>query len=1034
MSTRTMQPRINFNQIKQLQHEARHAQMDCYGSHGETMKTSLPPTPAPLPVKGSFQNLHMAHCNPLDLKLDFEAPQQHPAPLNSPDLEVAYSELAPSFLIDDDSDDSDSVSEVDENDNKRLPGMRKTPMDVPSQQQDDLTQTLTQKISMFPLRPHSPKVQKFHSVPKHRSSKTLKSLLKVEEGQLNYVVYSSKDNLSDATIFGTQINILQTVAYHSQQKQQQKKQMQQHQQQEQNHHKSTNDNVQESVNPAIPLPQTEYETVSIRVNKSIKEEYKKRKRQEDRGGYYASVSNDQVGYGNDEDGDNEVDQLKGHDNGEQKLAQEQDEYALIKAFKLTCGKSNKSTASPIINDNNYRVDGLSLPHSNDNEKSQNKKKHRHLVWDLSHRFSVMMFAKNNSINDYNNGGRVISERKDLLNYEDGEFDTSNQSNDTSRNLDSDYYLDMDTHILDRLPNLQEVLNKQTVTPVDLWSFYTFISSYPQALNCLDFYIDVATHLRFCKEYVRDIRKSVRSFVDKEQHLLRKRNTASRSVSAHNSSQHHHSESTRSSDPTVPSVLLYSSQSPGPESQTQLQQPHQELLKNGLSDFLGSLDDGINNANLLGKQDITQMNRSSKRVSQFLNKDLQSQLMNNVLKTWRDSSLSVTREDFQNSSDEYDILSEIKNEVPQHEPNAQNNTKVQPSTPGLQFEWQRSREIDAFITGQGIKTKLNSQKLLTNAESIVSTYLLSPTKSPKYLRNMPESLKNDIIHQILNLGKYDPEIFETCKELSFQILEQDMFPIFLQEVGFHNLHDRSYSQPMTSDVPTSTSHLLPSIGRFPQVYRISIGLVFLWIALWVGYTLIFLNYKRQIRVVTLVPFSFAWYFIITGITKVDLLYAWAGVTQSLHNAAPDMFGSSESVNSKNSGTNDKEQPKRNNSSLNNNPGRANVSGSIVSGSSSDQNSARSFINHTMAHKSSWNLLELGVFSSSSKTPYHEVPWTIRLLQFDFLRKGNHRGNIVVIKSPFIARLILRRSVSVLAGIVLMTAISTVIFSCVPGHRL
>ena len=639
------------------------------------------------------------------------------------------------------------------------------------------------------------------------------------------------------------------------------------------------------------------------------------------------------------------------------------------------------------------------------------------------RFSVIMFGRNNS----NNNGRIVSERKDLLNYEDGDFDTSNQLS-TNRNLDGDYYLDMDTHILDRLPNLQEVLNKQTVTPVDLWSFYTFISSYPQALNCLDFYIDIATHLRFCKEYVRDVRKSVRSFVDKEQHLLRNGKTTSRNLNSHSGSQHYHSGSSRSSEPTVASAFLYSSQSPQPESLPQ--QQNQQSLNNGLNDFMGSLDDGINNANLLGKQDITQMHRSSKRVSQFLNKDLQSQLMNNVLKTWRDSSLSVTREDFQNSSDEYDILSEIKNDPPQ------NDTRVQEPLKDLQFEWRRSREIDAFISGQGIKTKLNSQKLLKNAESIVSTYLLSPTKSPKYLTHMPESLKDDIIHQIFNCKKYDPEIFETCKELSFQILEQDMFPIFLQEVGFHNLHDRSYnySQQLSSGTQVSTSHLVPSIGRFPQVYRISIGLVFLWIALWVGYTLIFLNYKRQIRVVTLVPFLFGWYFIITGITRVDLLYAWAGVTQSLHNVAPDMFGSSESVNTSNSKINDKEQQTRKNENLGNIPQGTNVSGSFASVSSSDKNSAHSFINHTMAHKSSWNLLELGVFSSSSKTSYHEVPWTIRLMQCDFLKKGNHRGNIVVIKSPFITRLIRKRSFSVLAWIVLMTAISTVVFSCVPGQRL
>ena len=376
MSTKTMQPRIDFIQIKHLQNEARHARMGPYESHAESRSIDSRPTPAPLPMKGSFQNLHMAHCNPLDLRLDLEAPQQHPTPLNSPDLEVTHSGLTSSFLDDDDeSDESDGSCEINGN-NKRVSGTKKLALE-PLKTQDNLTQTLTQKISTFPLRPHSPKIQKFNNVPKHRSSKNLKSLLKVQEGQLNYVVYSSKDNLSDATIFGTQINILQTVAYHSQQRQEQKKQARQQQQQQHLQEKGSNENAQESVNPAIPLPQTEYETVSIRVNKSIKEEYKKRKRLEDRGGYYASVNNEQVSVDDD--------MLENQDNGEQQLAQEQDEYALIKAFKLACGKSNDSTASQNQhNKNDHRVVGPSSPHSNDDKKSQKKKKHRHLVWDLSH--------------------------------------------------------------------------------------------------------------------------------------------------------------------------------------------------------------------------------------------------------------------------------------------------------------------------------------------------------------------------------------------------------------------------------------------------------------------------------------------------------------------------------------------------------------------------------------------------------------------------------------------------------------------------
>ncbi|ODQ60239.1 hypothetical protein WICANDRAFT_30061 [Wickerhamomyces anomalus NRRL Y-366-8] len=62
--------------------------------------------------------------------------------------------------------------------------------------------------------------------------------------------------------------------------------------------------------------------------------------------------------------------------------------------------------------------------------------------------------------------------------------------------------------LNRLPTLYEVLNRRTEPPVDLWSFYIYMRDYQNSVDYLDFWIDVITHLRLCKDYVKGLRESL----------------------------------------------------------------------------------------------------------------------------------------------------------------------------------------------------------------------------------------------------------------------------------------------------------------------------------------------------------------------------------------------------------------------------------------------------------------------------------------------------------------------------------------------
>lgn len=69
---------------------------------------------------------------------------------------------------------------------------------------------------------------------------------------------------------------------------------------------------------------------------------------------------------------------------------------------------------------------------------------------------------------------------------------------------------------ERLPTLYEVLIQRTSQPVDLWTFYTFLSQFPYAINYLDFWVDLMTHTRLCKNYIELVRKSLINFPQEQQ--------------------------------------------------------------------------------------------------------------------------------------------------------------------------------------------------------------------------------------------------------------------------------------------------------------------------------------------------------------------------------------------------------------------------------------------------------------------------------------------------------------------------------------
>lgn len=107
----------------------------------------------------------------------------------------------------------------------------------------------------------------------------------------------------------------------------------------------------------------------------------------------------------------------------------------------------------------------------------------------------------------------------------------------------------------------------------------------------------------------------------------------------------------------------------------------------------------------------------------------------------------------------------------------------------------------------------------SAEKILYTYLLPGSEREVML---PHRIVEEITKQIEEEGRDDPEVFDAAKDYTFQAMERDAFPGFLRAKALGNL------------VP-------PSL-----FLRLVFGLIALTAALWVGFTLIFLDAPKHLR--------------------------------------------------------------------------------------------------------------------------------------------------------------------------------------------
>ncbi|KAL8836697.1 MAG: hypothetical protein Q9170_002829 [Blastenia crenularia] len=139
----------------------------------------------------------------------------------------------------------------------------------------------------------------------------------------------------------------------------------------------------------------------------------------------------------------------------------------------------------------------------------------------------------------------------------------------------------------------------------------------------------------------------------------------------------------------------------------------------------------------------------------------------------------------------------------------------------------------------------------SAEKILYTFLLPGSEREVLL---PQGIVQEITIAIEEEGRDDPEVFDTAKDYTFQAMERDAFPGFLEAKALGNL------------VP-------PSL-----FLRLVVGLIITTVALWLAYTLIFFNAPKHIRCSEIPPFTIGIYLLSTHQYRLDPIIALLGYSE------------------------------------------------------------------------------------------------------------------------------------------------------------
>ncbi|WWC59036.1 uncharacterized protein I303_101582 [Kwoniella dejecticola CBS 10117] len=293
--------------------------------------------------------------------------------------------------------------------------------------------------------------------------------------------------------------------------------------------------------------------------------------------------------------------------------------------------------------------------------------------------------------------------------------------------------------LSRLPTLQEVLDRRTRPPLDLFCFYIFLQR-ESAEDALDFWLDVQQHENMCKAYFKDIKKSGRSIEEEWPEFAQYARTNGSHFApllSLSNDHHHHYSQPQSPNPN------FGSDSPSPR------------------------------ANQGAEFDSPTLGTATGRER----RDTESHGQNARSTAFSPTPSSNINELGQNTNNNTNNGSGI----PQNRDRPSMTPSGRMSLRG-KFAGERKSKAPTVIARD---RAIEKAALVEGAERIYLRYLLPGAEREIYLppslriHNFPISTSQDVSPLI-------PDLYHAQKVYIFKALEQDAFPRFLRAKAFGNL--------------------------------------------------------------------------------------------------------------------------------------------------------------------------------------------------------------------------------------------------------
>lgn len=421
--------------------------------------------------------------------------------------------------------------------------------------------------------------------------------------------------------------------------------------------------------------------------------------------------------------------------------------------------------------------------------------------------------------------------------------------------------------LNRLPTLGEILSNKTKSPVDLFNFYLFMKEIEGKVDYLDFWFDLINHLNLCKHYVKGLRESI--IRHNESPMLNRNSGTSQvrnSIPVSEKSKHKSLSSSILLDLIINDHIL------------------EENDSNRLSQFLrgdiniSSLDDKTkqkiekynqDELKRLSDQEYRRMSDADYRRASDHSIAEHMSLVDNQYEIGeaRTSNFLSSPKHIQLDSPTNQYVPPPNNPNAQYSPNPNTQYASVPNSPNTQYvpppnnpQYRNSpSQINSSVLEKLIRDSQSSENnsfitrnnLKESSHNLLLKYFVED--SEKNL-NLPTDLNQFIIRSIEIDGRDDPDVFNSVKIYIFNKIENDHLPRFLNFIAIRNINKS-----------TNT--------------RFIVGNIFLLIAFWIAFVLIFLNYPKSYRVPIIIPFFIASYCLVSIGYLIDPILCWFKLSES-----------------------------------------------------------------------------------------------------------------------------------------------------------